>query len=86
MSDNNERVNQLGVHAAQTAQQLRDLAERMDELSWRPDGHTPDGLRELATALRGMAIRTALHTGDTDRLAALTGRTVRELAPADVLL
>lgn len=47
-------------------------SEQIDQLG-RP------GRTDRRTALRGMAMRTAMHTGNTARLSELTGRPLTEL-------
>jgi hypothetical protein len=79
-----KQVEDLGRLAFGTAGQLRLLGERMQALSWQPDGYEPADLGQLADALHGMALRCALHTGNTAMLNELSGRHFRELDGEDL--
>jgi hypothetical protein len=78
-----EQIQDLGRLAFRTAGNLRLLQEQMETLSWQPDGYEPRDLRQLADALQGMALRCAMHTGNTAMLNELSGRDFRELDEDD---
>ena len=80
MSDN-QQVEDLGRLAFSVAGQLRLLRDRMTALTWQPDGYEPAELGGLADALHGMAMRCAMHTGNTAMLNQISGREFRELGP-----
>jgi hypothetical protein len=77
-----QQATHLGRTAFQTAGQLRILQELMEAAGWEPDGYAAADLGELASALQGMAIRCAMHAGDSDLLSELTGRPWKDMGPA----
>ncbi len=70
---------ELARQCAETAGRIRILAEAMDTASFHADGLPPNQLREIATTLRGTAMRAAMAANDTDLLSELTGRPMRAL-------
>lgn len=76
-----EQVEGLARLGFSVARQLRLLREHMTALSWQPDGYEPADLGSLADALHGMAMRCAMHTGNTELLNQISGRDFRELGP-----
>lgn len=77
--DLDKQTEDLGRLAFRTGGDLRLLVERMKTLNFKPDGHEPEEIAELAAALQGMALRCAMHTGNTAMLSDLTGRRYRDL-------
>jgi hypothetical protein len=69
----------LSRQCAETARYLLLLADNMDTASFHADGLPPDQLREIATTLRGAAMRAAMAADDTALLSELTGRPMRAL-------
>jgi len=69
----------LARQCAETAGRIRILAEAMDTASFHADGLPPNELREIATTLRGAAMRAAMAADDTALLSELTGRPMRAL-------
>jgi hypothetical protein len=71
----------LAQHAHATAGKLQLLIEHMEIVDWRTDEFSRQELALVADSLRGMAMRAAMHAGDTDTLNAITGRAVGEIKP-----
>lgn len=64
----------LARQTAETAGRLWLLAEVMDTASFHVGGWPPARLKELATTLRGTALRAAMAADDVNLLNELSGR------------
>jgi hypothetical protein len=75
----------LARQAHQVAGELTHLVEQLHRLGWRTDEYSRDDLAAVASSLAGMAMRAAMHSGDTAALNEVSGASWKPLTIDDVL-